>query len=254
MANGAVMARDDGTNPEGLEGILAQIERLTDLSDLPHVLQDIQAYFDVAHVGYLWVDKHGGRHKKTSLSADWHNRYVEQDYFRVDPVLTGCFSAIDPVDWRDLNWSGRMSGAFRRDASAHGVGRQGYSVPLRGPSGQYAVLSVTSDWAEPVWEAFKESNSRDLILLGHYLNRVVLELGAGPDRAGDVAEGQVLSPRELASLTQLAEGKSRAKAAEALEISEHTLRVYIESARKKLGAQNTTHAVAKAVATGLIAL
>jgi DNA-binding CsgD family transcriptional regulator len=40
--------------------------------------------------------------------------------------------------------------------------------------------------------------------------------------------------------------------AESLSISEHTLRVYIESARFKLGALNTTHAVARAMSRGLI--
>ncbi len=42
--------------------------------------------------------------------------------------------------------------------------------------------------------------------------------------------------------------------AEMLSISEHTLRVYIESARFKLGATNTTHAVAKAITEGLIVI
>ena len=50
----------------------------------------------------------------------------------------------------------------------------------------------------------------------------------------------------------LAMGYSRAKAAESLSISEHTLRVYIESARFKLAAMNTTHAVARALASGLL--
>ncbi len=46
-------------------------------------------------------------------------------------------------------------------------------------------------------------------------------------------------------MTLLAMGYSRAQVAETLSISEHTLRVYIESARFKLGAMNTTHAVAQ---------
>ncbi|MEM6409155.1 MAG: helix-turn-helix transcriptional regulator, partial [Pseudomonadota bacterium] len=36
------------------------------------------------------------------------------------------------------------------------------------------------------------------------------------------------------------------------EISENTLRVYVESARHKMGALNTTHAVARALAAGQI--
>ncbi len=39
-----------------------------------------------------------------------------------------------------------------------------------------------------------------------------------------------------------------------LSISEHTLRAYIESARFKLGALNTTHAVARALSEGLIVI
>jgi DNA-binding CsgD family transcriptional regulator len=54
------------------------------------------------------------------------------------------------------------------------------------------------------------------------------------------------------ALTLLALGHSRAQAANALSISEHTLRAYIESARLKLGAANTTHAVARAISRGLI--
>ena len=61
-----------------------------------------------------------------------------------------------------------------------------------------------------------------------------------------------LSPREADTLRMLALGHSRAQAAHALAISERTLRAYVDSARVKLGATNTTHAVAQAVATGLI--
>ncbi|MEO1364155.1 MAG: helix-turn-helix transcriptional regulator, partial [Pseudomonadota bacterium] len=61
-----------------------------------------------------------------------------------------------------------------------------------------------------------------------------------------------LSPREIDAMTLLAVGYSRAQVADSLSISEHTLRVYIESARHKLGAHNTTHAVARAISQGLI--
>jgi DNA-binding CsgD family transcriptional regulator len=53
-------------------------------------------------------------------------------------------------------------------------------------------------------------------------------------------------------LTLLGIGYSRAQVAKTLSISEHTLRVYIESARFKLGALNTTHAIARAVSCGMV--
>ena len=62
-----------------------------------------------------------------------------------------------------------------------------------------------------------------------------------------------LSPREREALMQLSLGRSRAAVADALHISENTLRAYIDSARHKLGALNVTHAVALALARGIIA-
>ena len=74
------------------------------------------------------------------------------------------------------------------------------------------------------------------------------------ERGTDQADIVNLSPRETDALTLLALGLSRAQAADSLSISEHTLRVYIESARFKLAAMNTTHAVARAMNQGLLRL
>ncbi len=85
-------------------------------------------------------------------------------------------------------------------------------------------------------------------MLAHYFNQTALKLE--PGRKPEAT--QPLSPREVETMTLLAVGYSRAQVADTLSISEHTLRVYIESARFKLGALNTTHAVARAMARGQI--
>jgi DNA-binding CsgD family transcriptional regulator len=85
-------------------------------------------------------------------------------------------------------------------------------------------------------------------LIAHYFNEKALELE--PGRKPEAA--QALSPREVDAMTLIAIGYNRAQVANTLSISEHTLRVYIESARFKLGALNTTHAVARALSRGLI--
>ncbi len=89
---------------------------------------------------------------------------------------------------------------------------------------------------------------RELILIAHYFNQKALEFE--PGKAPEAS--QPLSSREIDAMTLLAIWYSRAQVAETLAISEHTLRVYIESARFKLGAANTTHAVARALSRGLI--
>ena len=81
-----------------------------------------------------------------------------------------------------------------------------------------------------------------------FFNQKALEFE--PDRVPKAST--TLSPRQTDAMTFLAMGFNRAKAADKMEISEHTLRVYIESAHFKLGAINTTHSVARAMSRGLI--
>ena len=73
-----------------------------------------------------------------------------------------------------------------------------------------------------------------------------------PEKLADVASA--ISPREIETLTLLAMGYNRAMVAQTLSISEHTVRVYVASARFKLGSMNTTHAVASALSRGLIVI
>ena len=84
----------------------------------------------------------------------------------------------------------------------------------------------------------------------YFINQKALEI----ERGTDFQALQNLSPREVDVLTKLAMGLNRSQAAESLDISEHTLRVYVEGARVKLKAVNTTQAVARAIAEGIVLL
>ena len=134
------------------------------------------------------------------------------------------------------------------EAICEGVGNQGFSVPIRGPNGQFALFSVNQKCSDDDWVKFTERSTKDLILVAHYLNQTALRI----ERGTDEMPMRALSPREKDALTMLALGYSRAQAAETLSISPHTLRVYIDSAQFKLGATNTTHAVARAMVQGLL--
>jgi len=206
--------------------------------------------FKVDHVVYHWLSADGEQYGFGTYDPIWVQRYIEQDYIRIDPVVIGTFQRFHPVDWKQLDWSSRAAQAFRKEAIAYGVGTQGFSFPIRGPNGQLALLTATHSTSDEEWERFTNENQREWILIAHYLNRKAMEL-EGRRKPEPVRQ---LSPREIEALTYLGMGHARAQVAELLNISEHTLRAYIESARFKLGASNTTHAVARAVAEGLIVL
>jgi len=224
---------------------LASVKTFDDLQSLTGVLQDL---YQVEHFIYHSVNSAGEPYAALTYSLDWVDQYLAEDYGRIDPVVLGCYQRFHPVDWKQLDWSGKVTKKFMFEASDAGVGNQGFSVPIRGPSGQFALFTVNHRCSDEEWARFTQTHVQDLILIAHYMNQKALEIERGTDRL----PGRSLSPRELDALTLLGLGQSRARAADHLSISEHTLRVYIESARFKLGAMNTTHAVALAMAQGKI--
>ena len=119
---------------------------------------------------------------------------------------------------------------------------------MRRPKGQFAIFTANDNADDAAWEIFVDDNARDLMIIAHEFNKKALEFEKENLGLGSAA----LSPREVSAMTYLAKGFSRAQAADQLRISEHTLRVYIEAARHKLGAINTTHAVARALSSGII--
>lgn len=231
-----------------LESLITGLEAATTHSDLQQVIIGLRDLYEVDHVVYHAVNRAGEQYAALTYDPEWVQRYIDKEYARIDPVVQGCYQRFHPVDWKMLDWSSPRARNFMGEAAEAGVGNQGLSVPIRGPNGQFALFTASSRSSDQAWERYARSNMGELILVAHFINQKALEL----DNGTDVQKIASLSPREIDTLSLLAMGYSRAQAADSLSISEHTLRVYIESARFKLGAQNTTHAVAKAIAHGLI--
>jgi DNA-binding CsgD family transcriptional regulator len=233
-----------------LDPIIDRLQQAKTLDELNRVIVALRDHFDVEHLIYHSVNSTGNQYAALTYTPQWVDHYIAQDYARIDPVVQGCYRRFHPVDWKRLDWSGKVVRDFMGEALDAGVGKQGFSVPIRGPSGQFALFTVSDRRSDAAWEKYTAAHVKDLILVSHFINQKALEIERGTDR---VAAAN-LSPREIDVLTLLAAGLSRAQAADSLAISEHTLRVYIESARFKLGAQNTVHAVARALTLGLLVL
>jgi len=231
-----------------LDRILEDLDATDTLEGLQDSIVLLRDAFIIDHMVYHWVDSAGEQYGCGTYSDAWRDHYISQNYIRTDPVIVGCFQRFHPVDWKRFDWSGKAARLFLADALEHGVGNQGYSIPIRGPNGQFALFTANHSCDDETWAGFIDTHSRELILIAHYFNRKALEFE--PERKGE--QSRALSPREIDAMTLLAMGYSRAQVADTLSISEHTLRVYIESARFKLGAHNTTHAVARALSCGLI--
>ena len=119
---------------------------------------------------------------------------------------------------------------------------------MRGSNGELALFSVTTEENDCNWDQRKRNYVSEFQMIAYYFHEMVL-------RTNDIEHEDVrLAPREAEVLKWVANGKTALDVAAILNLSEHTVRHYIENARFRLGALNQTHAVARALARNLISV
>lgn len=232
-----------------LNAVLRDLEVTAGSSALEAAIVTLRDVLGVDHLVYRWVGPDRDILILGSFPRAWPVIYAQQHYRHADPVLASCLRNPRAINWKQLDWSGKAARRLLGDTIAHGMGPQGYSVPLRGPNGQIAMLTCHDACSDDAWARFIADHRNDLLVTGHAINCQARD--CAPDR---VPPARSLSPREVDAMTLLAHGYTRAQAAQSLAISEHTLRVHLENARQKLAALNSTHAVARALTCGLIVL
>jgi DNA-binding CsgD family transcriptional regulator len=233
-----------------LETFLERLDTTNTVDDLSSLADILRDTYGVENMSYLATNLNGLPFVSSTYDPKWAQHYEEQNYMLIDPVVRGALLQFNPLDWKRLDWSTKRTREFFNEAVDFGVGRQGYTVPIRGPNGQAAIFAINHDSNDAGWERYIGEHAHDFMLISHYFHQKAL----AATHTAEPVEGRELSPRELDVLKYLGIGLSRGKVAEILKISEHTLRVYVDSARYKLGALNTTHAVAIALARGVIAV
>ncbi len=231
-----------------LERFLDCLETTESTDDLSSIANSLRDIYDVENVAYLALNLNGAPFSAVTYDPKWAAHYEAQGYQTIDPVVRGAMQQFHPLDWRRLDWSNKRARTFFHEAVDFGVGRQGYTIPIRGPNGQMALFAINHNSDDEEWEKYIKENAHDFMIISHYLHRKALEIVNVPEKI----EPKDLSPREQDVLKYLGVGFSRSQTAEKLNISEHTLRVYVDAARYKLGALNTTHAVALAMSRGII--
>ncbi len=231
-----------------VETFLEKLQNAKTLDQIQDLVTHLRDGLGVEHAVYHITGTTGREYGALTYDREWVNTYISNRQFLVDPVVREAFRRTGPINWRELDWSPPASRRLLGEAAAAGVGKQGYSIPIRGIGGQLALFSVSSFDSDATWDRFNEAHLNNLILIGHAIHQRATQI-MGDDL---LPQAPSLTPRERDVLTLLSLGVSRAQAAERLAISQHTLRDYLDAAREKLGAQNTIHAVATAMARGLL--
>ena len=187
----------------------------------------------------------------SGYSQDWWNHYNEQDYFKSDPTLEYCTQNITPLIWNNLGekeLKSAISKKIMNECADFGL-NTGISFPVHSPSGEFAMLSFTSDNSVEKLSSQLTYAAPHLMSLTHYIHEAVMRIF----RTKQTIDGKIqLTKREQQCLLWAAEGKTSNETADILHISESTVRFHLNNAARKLNVQTRRHTIARAICLGLI--
>ena len=176
--------------PEGsIDELGLVIDAIRDVYDLEHVAYlavSLGAEFHVASrqpgLGALkksaghWARDESGVLTTATYTAEWVNHYVDSGYKRIDPVIESALTSFVPLDWRKLPWDSKKRRAMLREAVDTGLGNQGYTIPIRGPDGQFAIFSINKTCGDDAWEKFIAEKNSEFLIIAHFFHQKVLQI------------------------------------------------------------------------------
>ncbi|MGA7972996.1 MAG: LuxR family transcriptional regulator [Pseudolabrys sp.] len=240
-----------GLFDDSFELSVSEVESVRSMDELRPFISRLLGRYDLRHAAYLAVALPDQIDPRPVLvctyPAQWTQRYIDQDYLAIDPVIGAAATNLLPFDWSELSHRGIRVKQMFDEAQEFGIGRHGLSFPVRGPLGDHALFTVTSDASTGEWQKLKSSYMRDMQLIAHFVHGKVLEF-----ERGESVPIKPLSAREREVLGWAARGLTNDQIAFKLNISERVVRAYFESARHKLNCVNRSHVLARAVSLRLV--
>lgn len=228
---------------------------LISLHDLPQsedrfvsFLNQICDKFEFDDAAYAGINPSGGTmHAFVTYSEDWANHYQDKNFHMKDPTLQAAMRSVAPVDWSRLRRDKNYDTVFK-DAHDFGLADRGVTIPIRGPFGEFGMLSVTRDCSDREWSLLKRSTMTELQKMASHVHDHVMD----SEPLTRFLHHPRLSKREVEILQWVAAGKSQQDIADILTLSPRTVEVHLRSARDKLFALTTTQAVGRAIGMGII--
>jgi DNA-binding CsgD family transcriptional regulator len=234
------------------EAAYEKIVHTSTLGELGDLMSEVRDLHDLAHIVYhaVHLPRASDSNPILILTSDqeWVRRYTEQGYFRIDPVVVSSKNSFLPFDWAGLDRKSSEARRFFKEANAFGVGRHGMTIPIRGPEGERALLSITSNASTKVWKDSRFVYMREFLLIAHLIHDQAVRL-AGL-RAPSIK--RQLSARERETLQLAARGFAPKQIAVNLHLSATAVRVYLKGACSKLECATLSQSIAKAVSLGII--
>lgn len=184
-------------------------------------------------------------------SQPWFERYVDQGFYRHDPMAKHTRETTLPFFWHEVGIGREHTPEARRvmnEASEFGL-KDGFSVPIFGPEGDQSCVTMGGE------KLAIPPRGREIIyvisLCAHQRARALRRDWVG-GQDGEDRKDALLSAREREVLKWVALGKTDAEIGELLHISSETSFAHVRNSCRKLKAATRTQAVVRALFLGEI--
>ncbi|CUI80724.1 autoinducer binding domain-containing protein [Cognatishimia activa] len=214
----------------------------------PAFIDDLCNKLDIEFASYAAMSPISGDVRfYANYPASWVDHYSKNELHHVDPAIHMSAKSVAPVDWQRFNRDENFDRVFGSGRD-FGIPDVGLSVPIRGPFGEFGLLSVSKNCSLDTWQNQKRQIIGDLQVAAVHMHDNVMQTELLPR----YFLRPQLSLREKEILQWAAAGKSQQDIGDILSISHRTVEVHLRSGREKLNTLTTAQAVGRAVALGLI--
>jgi LuxR family transcriptional regulator, activator of conjugal transfer of Ti plasmids len=238
--------RPDNILDDRLGELIDTLELVHDEHGIRVALRDFAEASGFEHFAYVCLRATDSL-ALTSYPVAWQERYLDQNFKILDPVITIAKRTMRPFTWSgsEMRHLSAVERSFFGEADAFGI-RSGISIPIPASFGRLAMITLASGRpkADPVVVHDLVRAATAVAFVHVNLIRASANLLRTPEFR--------LSARETTCMSWASFGKTMAETASMLGIAENTVRFYLVQARDKLGANNITHAVRIAVEHDLI--
>ena len=235
---------------EALDGFLTALEEAADVAAAWDVTIGFfrDQGFDIVCYGLCGPTEVMTR---TTLPEWYERRYAEMGYSAHDPSLHHCLTDLRPAPQGLSHYHGRVDGPARQliDESAECGLRTGIVFPTRGTAaGEKGALSASNAMDLAEFQRFIRGRQAAIHLAAVSAHTRLQIL-----RKAEQAVAVHLRPRERECLLWSAAGLGSKDIARRLGVSPPAIDFHMAHACRKLSAATRTHAVARALALGMIA-
>lgn len=185
------------------------------------------------------------------LFRNWPSKWTalsDQNGFNARSfVIAEARKRTTPFTWHEV-MAGRPLSKDQKEVldNARAFGwMNGFVLPIHGPGGYFAVLSMASPEHDLDLRPERLLYLQVIASLAHERSRALANISPSANLTEE------LTARELECMRWVAAGKTDAEIGDILSVSEATIKFHINGARRKLGERNRTQAAVQLVLWGL---